>query len=291
MRKTLFPSLALIALALALSHAPAAVGQEADPAPARPATPATPARPEAEASEAPAPAPAPDPKAEAVLRRAVEALGGQAYLSVRTVVSRGNYTPFEDGMAGLPIKFVDYLVFPDRERTEFSGTGVKSVQTNVGEGGWVLDQKARKLTDVTAEGAKEFRLAMRTSLDSALRGWWRQEGAALEYAGRREAAVGRRNEVVRVTYPDGFAVEYEFSAHDGMPAKARYKKETREGDSIEEEDRYAQFLNVGSIRAPFVVDHFRAGVQSSRVNFEEIRFNAPVPDSLFARPAEGKAAK
>jgi hypothetical protein len=284
MRKTLFPSLSLIlfSAAFALVPAPRVSAQEAGAADSGAAK---------QEAAAETPSPSIDPKAEAVLRRAVEALGGQAYLAVRTVVSRGNYTPFEEGTAALPIRFVDYLVFPDRERTEFSGSAVKTVQTNVGDGGWMLDQRTKKVTDVTAEGAREFRLSMRTSPDSVLRGWWRAEGASLAYAGRREAGIGRRNEVVRVTYPDGFVVEFEFGAHDGMPAKARYKRDGREGEAIEEEDRYAQFLSIGAVRAPFVVDHYRAGVQASRVNFEEIRFNAPVPDSLFARPAEGKASK
>jgi len=283
MRKTLFTSLASLALWLALAPALVAARQE-------PAGPKT--LPAGREQGAPAaPAPSVDPKAEAVLRRAVEALGGQSYLAVRSVVSRGNYTPYEEGAAGLPIKFVHYLVFPDRERTEFSGSAVRSVQTFVGDGGWVLDLKAKKLTDVTPEAAREFRLGMRTSLDSVLRGWWRGEGASLSHAGRREAGLGRRNEVVRVTYPDGFAVEYEFGAHDAMPVKARYRKESSEGEPVEEEDRYAQFLSVGAVRAPFVLDNYRAGVQTSRVNFEQVTFNPPVPDSLFARPAEGKAAK
>jgi hypothetical protein len=283
MRKPLISSLLslIFSSALGLALAPRAAAQEAGAAQTQPAR---------QAAGAPETPPA-DPKAEAVLRRAVEALGGESYLSVRTVVSRGNYTPFEGGVAGLPIRFVYYLVFPDRERTEFSGANVRSVQTYVGDGGWVLDQRTKKLTDVTAEGAEEFRLGMRTSLDNVLRGWWRQAGAGLAYVGRREAGVGRRNEVVRLTYPDGFAVEFEFGAHDGLPAKARYRKEGKDSEAVEEEDRYAQFLNVGAVRTPFVVDHYTAGTQSSRANFEEVKFNAPVPDSLFTRPAEAKAAK
>lgn len=236
-------------------------------------------------------APQRDEKAEEVLRRAVDAMGGQAYLNVSTIVSRGNFTPYRDGVNGLPVKFIDYLVFPDRERTEFTGSGIKSVQTNVGDGGWLLDRAARKLNDVTPEQAADFRTAMRVSLDNILRGWWRAEGAALSYVGRREASIGRRNEVVRLVYPDGFAIEFEFGAHDGLPAKVLYKKENKEGDMVEEEDRYAQFLNIGGVRAPFVIDHYRAGQQSSRVNFEKIEFNRPVPDSLFERPADAKSAK
>ena len=38
-----------------------------------------------------------------------------------------------------PSRFLDYIVYPDRERTEFSGAGIKSIQTNVGETGWLYD--------------------------------------------------------------------------------------------------------------------------------------------------------
>jgi hypothetical protein len=144
---------------------------------------------------------------------------------------------------------------------------------------------------VTPEQAAEFRTSLRASLDNILRGWWRTEGAALAYVGRREAGVGRRNEAVRLTYPDGFVVEFEFGARDALPAKALYRKQNKEGDLVEEEDRYAQFQTVGAVRAPFIVDHFRAGLQSSRVNFEAVEFNRPIPDAFFARPADLKALK
>jgi hypothetical protein len=278
MRKKLFPNLARACLcALAISAAShAALAQEPAASPAE--TPKAPAQ-------------KIDEKAEEIVRRAVEALGGRAYLEVRTVVSRGYYTPYREGVATLPLKFEDFLVFPDRERTEFNGSGVRSIQTNTGETGWVADLKAKKILDVTPEQAADFRTALRVSLDNILRGWWRTEGASLAYAGRREAGVGRRNEVVRLSYPDGFVVEFEFGARDALPAKALYRKQNKEGDLVEEEDRYAQFQTVGEVRAPFIIDHFRAGLQSSRANFETIEFNRPVPDAFFARPADLKALK
>ena len=232
-----------------------------------------------------------DEKAEQILKRAVEAMGGAAYLGVRSVVSRGNFTPYEQGAARLPNTFVDYLVFPDRERTEFRGQGVRSIQTNTGETGWIYDGMVRKINDLTPAQIEDFRIAMRTSLDNLLRGWWRDAGGQLSYIGRREAGVGARNEAVRLTYPDGFAVEYEFNARNGLPAKVRYKKKNNEGEDVEEEDRYAQHLTVNGVVFAFVIDHYRAGVQSSRVNYEKVELNAPVPDSLFARPADAKALK
>lgn len=232
-----------------------------------------------------------DEKAEAVLSRAVEALGGRAYLDVRTVVSEGRFTPFQDGAATLPIKFTDYLSFPDRERTEFKGMTVHAVETHVAGDGWSADLKKKVLTDRTPEQAENFRVAMRTSIDNILRGWWRKEGARLSYAGRREAGLARRNETVRLAYTDGFNIEFEFDARTGLPSKVLYKRVNAEGVETEEEDRYAQFISIGGVQVPFVIDHFRAGVQTSRVNYETVEFNRTLPDSLFARPADVKSLK
>jgi hypothetical protein len=232
-----------------------------------------------------------DEKALAVVTRAVEALGGPAYLGVRSVTSKGNFTQFRDGQSGIPSTFRDYLVFPDRERTEFKGAGVSFVQVNTGDGGWTFEAKAKKLSDVTPEQAETFRTAMRTSIDNLPRGWWRAEGAGLTYVGRREAGLARRNEVVRLTYPDGFEAEFEFDAREGLPAKVLYKGAGEDGERVEEEDRYAQFLSIAGARFPFVIDHYRAGQQSSRVNYDAVEFNKPVPDSLFAKPADVKSIK
>ena len=245
--------------------------------------------------ESPAPAssskPAEDEKALAVLARAVEVLGGRAHADVKSITSSGYFTPFQNGVGALPIKFQDYTVFPNRERTEFSGAGNKSVQVNVGDGGWLADLKSKKITDVTSQGAEDFRMLIRTSLDSVLRGWWRAEGASLAYAGRREAGLARRNEAVRLKYPDGFEVEFEFDAKEGLPSKVKYKKQNAEGEQVEEEDRYAQFQTIGSVRTPFIIDHYRAGVQSSRVNYEKVDFNLPVPEALFEKPDDIKKVK
>ena len=273
MRKTFFSALA----ALLLSAAPGAVAQEAGGSKA--------GAPKAQAAKA-------DEKALAVLARAVEALGGPAYVGVRTVVSKGYFTPFRDGQSGIPTTFRDYLVYPDRERTEFKGGGVNFLQVNTGETDWAFDGKKKQLADVTPEQVENFRTAMRTSIDNLPRGWWRAEGASLAYVGRREAGLARRNEVVRLTYPDGFEAEFEFDARDGLPAKVIYKRPgEEEGERVEEEDRYAQFIAIEGVRMPFVIDHYRAGVQSSRVNYDRIELNRPVPDSLFAKPADVKAIK
>jgi hypothetical protein len=232
-----------------------------------------------------------DEKAEQIVRRAVEAMGGSAFLAVRTIIGRGYYTPFDKGVSLLPQSFIDYLVFPDRERTEFRGARGRNIQTNAAGGGWLYESSTQSLVDMKPEQLEDFRLAMRTSTDNLLRGWWRKEGARLTYLGRREAGLAKRNEAVRLTYPDGFTVDYEFGAKDGLPAKTFFKRKNADGEEVLEEDRYASYQVIAGLTVPFVIDHFRAGVQSSRINYNSVEFNAAIPDTLFAKPANIKAIK
>jgi len=240
--------------------------------------------------------PANDEKAQSIVKKAVQAMGGDRYLGVKTVIGRGFFTNYKDGISGLPTRFVDYIVYPDKERTEFIGGGARLVQTNDRDKGWIFDSAAITLKDQTAEQLADFRQTVRTSLENLLRGTWQTQGAKLSYVGRREAGVGRRNETVRLTYPDGFWIEYEFTATDGMPAKILYqrkhkKPDTDEVDELAEEDRLYKPVTIDGVVALYVNDHFINGLQSSRTNYESVEFNKPIADSLFTKPASVKAVK
>lgn len=238
----------------------------------------------------------PDNKAEKIVQKAIEAVGGSSYLNVKTVTGRGFFTEYRDGVSGIPARFVDYIAYPDRERTEFNGSGQRIVQTNDHEKGWLFDGAAKTIKDQTPQQLEDFQFAMRTSVENLLHGWWRNNAANLSYVGRREAGLGRRNETVRLTYADGFWIEYEFTADEGLPAKVLFKRKQKKPDSEEtqdvaEEDRLLKPITIEGIVTPFVVDHFKDGVQSSRINYESVEYNRPLADSLFAKPANLKAIK
>jgi len=238
-----------------------------------------------------------DEKALQIIQRALSRLGGERYIQVKTVTGRGYFTNFIDGVSQIPAKFVDYVVYPDKERTEFTGGGARTVQTNFKGGGWIYDGAALTLKDQTPQQIDEFKTAVRTGVENLLRGGWREQGAKLSYAGRREAGViGHRNEAVRLTYPDGFWIEYEFSADDGAPAKVLYERQrknrdTDEIESIDEEDRLHKMITIDGITAPYIIDHYSNKVQTSRIAYDTIEYNKTIPDSLFAKPANIKAIK
>jgi len=243
------------------------------------------------------PAVSDDEKAQQIIQRALKSVGGDRYLQVKTVTGRGLFTSFVDGISQVPQKFVDYVVYPDKERTEFSGGGARTVQTNFKGGGWIYDAAALTLKDQTPQQLDEFKIAVRVGLENLLRGGWREQGAKLSYAGRRPAAViGHRNEALRLTYPDDFWVEYEFSADDGSPVKILYERkhknrDTEEIDSFNEEDRLHKMITIDGVTVPFIVDHYSNKIQISRIAYDTIEYNKPIADSLFTKPANIKALK
>lgn len=229
-------------------------------------------------------------KAEAVIAKAVQAVGGDRYLQVRSLVGRGKYSVLKEGAVASFQSFVDVMVYPDKERAEFRGGGTLLTQVNTGDTGWVYDGDQDVIKVQTETQVANFKQGLRTSLDHLLRGHWKGS-ATLAYLGRRPATLGKRNDAIKLTYSDGLIVEFEFASDDGLPQKAMYKRVGFDGEEVKEEDRYAQFVDTAGIRSPYIIDHWTDGKPSSRINYESIEFNKPIPDSIFAKPANVKDAK
>ena len=237
-----------------------------------------------------------DEKAQKLVQRGLEVVGGSNYLNVRTLIGRGIFSQYKDGSPEVPSKFVDYVVYPDKERTEFTSSGIRTILGNSSGKGWVFDGSVKNLKDQKAEQLEDFNTSMKTGFENLLRGWWRKEGATVSYVGRREAGLARRNETVRLTYTDGFWIEYEFDAKEGLPAKVIYQRkrknpDTDEMEQVTEEDHLLKPVTINGIVTFFVVDHFINGKQTSRINYDSVEYNQPIADSLFEKPANIKNLK
>ncbi len=229
-------------------------------------------------------------KAAAVISRAVQSLGGDRYLQVKTQIGRGKFSVIKDGAVVSFQSFVSAIAFPDKERADFKDGGTKNIQSNSGETGWVYDGAQELIKIQNETQIANFKQSLRTSLDHLLRGEWKSE-AELVYVGRRPATLGKRNDVVKLIFKDGFVIEFEFAVDDGLPQKALYKTINADGEETKEEDRYAQFIDVGGIKAPYIIDRLSGDKPSSRINYLSVEFNKNIPDSIFAKPSSPKEAK
>ena len=229
-------------------------------------------------------------KAAALVREAVRARGGEAYLKIRTVVSRGQYTPFEKGASGNPAGFVDYIAYPSRERTEFGKGDNKFIQSNSESANWVYDAKQKMIRDQTDEQVKQYQQGARYDLDALLRVATDQAGVKLVYLGRKEPWRNTFSEAVRVDFTDGGSATLHFDSRAKLPLSTEYKLVTEDGVA-NHEARYYRWVEFNGVQFPTIVDFYREGKQSARVSFDSITSNESIPDKLFAKPATVKEVK
>src|SRR5215510_5090318 len=82
------------------------------------------------AQDKPLPTPEDKAKAEAIVAKAVQFMGGDRYLGVKTQIGRGKFSKIQENVVASFDSFIDVIVFPDKERTEFRGGGRRNVQAN-----------------------------------------------------------------------------------------------------------------------------------------------------------------
>jgi hypothetical protein len=75
-----------------------------------------------------------------------------------------------------------------------------------------------------------------------------------------------------------------------LPLSLVYERVNDQGIS-KNEIRFSQFVAYDGVKFPNIVDFFRDGVQINRINYEQIRLNAPISDEIFLKPASAKAVK
>lgn len=229
-------------------------------------------------------------KGKKLLQQTIEARGGAAFLSFTTMVSTGQWTPFDQGASTLPIRFEDYLVYPDKERTEF-GKGKKKdrkINVNVGLTGWVYDGEAETLKDQNEKQIKDFQESRESDIDMILRAAVQNKNAEVRFYGREETQPGERADVVMIKLKNTYYVMLD--PYSKLPRTMSYEKAEEKG-TARYEYRFNQYVPYDGVKFPNIVDLYRDGVQISRVNYQTIKLNGPVPETLFAKPANAKAIK
>lgn len=229
-------------------------------------------------------------RAQALIQDAIKARGGDAYLAVRTIISQGQFTQFEKGISGLPRSFIDYIAYPDRERTEFGKGNDKYIQTNSGAAGWIYDAPQKMIRDQTDEQIKSFQQGFRHDLENLLRQSWQETGAKLVYLGRREPWRNTFSEAIRVDFADQTSVTLHFDPRTKLPLMSEYKSVSAD-KTTDDQTRYFRWVEFGGIMFPTIQDFYREGQQTARVNYDTVRFNESIPEKLFTKPASIKEVK
>jgi hypothetical protein len=227
-----------------------------------------------------------------LIKQSVQARGGERFMGFTNIMSSGMYTPFDKGMSQFPIQFIDWIIYPDKERTEF-GKGKKKnrrIQVNVGKTGWVYDGDAETLKDQTDKQIEEHLEGLEFDIDRLLRAAAKGGGVEVGYAGREETRPGERADVVAIKSKSDRTAYLLIDPKTHLPMSLSYEK-TEDGQLVKQEIRFNQYVDYDGVKFPNIVDFFRDNVQTGRLNVQSIKLNTQASDELFAKPANVKAIK
>lgn len=230
-------------------------------------------------------------KGAALISDVIKARGGNAYLQIKGLISRGDFTAYDKGVSGDPVTFVDYIVYPSRERTEFGKGDNKFVQSNSESANWVYDGAQKMIRDQKDEQIKQYQQSSRYDMDNLIRVASKgQAEVKVAFIGHREIWRNTFADSVRIEYPDGGFAILNIDSRSKLPVSTEYKTVGEQGP-VNNEARFFRWVTFGGVLFPTLQDFYRDGKQTARVSFDDVQSNAPVPDKLFQKPMNIKEVK
>ncbi len=210
--------------------------------------------------------------ATALLRQAVEAFGGRAYLDVKSQVSKGSGSLKPPGAPQeFPLQSVILSrVFPDLRRIELVLPFGSVVQVFDGEEGWVTAMGQQQDQTQQMKRAAKFGVELLRHLDEP--GYSARPLDDAEVDGKPVRGVALADD-------EGNATSFYLDSETHRVVKVTY-----ELDGQEVEEWFSDYRPVGGLTLPYKYNRSVNGDKSLELEFSEVLINPEVDPALFQKP-------
>ncbi|HEV3279100.1 MAG TPA: hypothetical protein VG860_20080 [Terriglobia bacterium] len=269
---------AILAMSLMFGGTAAAFGQ------AQPAAPASaPSGAPAQASTAPARI---EPKAQQFLDRAIQALGGAAFLNFQTVTTHGRLFSISGQSEGL-VYFDSQVQFPDKRRLSY-GISMKArpiVVINNGDLGWEIDRMGM-VHQGTAE-VRQWKFATRYNLENLLRLRIHEPGTLVQSAGV-DFVNNLPVDILQIVDAQQTQIKLCLNKQSGLPVEITYRKWNAEANDWDEyADDYADFRTFQGIGTAMHITRTVNGRRFTEIYRNAVTYNETYPPKVFEDPGAG----
>ena len=219
-------------------------------------------------------------KARGILKKTVEALGGQAYLATRNITMEGKVFQFRrDSLRGSG-KFLLFEEHPLKRRLELNKG--KIVLINNGDQGWKIEYK--NITDQTPEEIRNFRIKMKHSLGHILRLRRGEKDMKFRYLGKSRFHI-INVEGVKLIDAEGDEIKIYVNSRTSLPVKMEFESPPRGKRWASEDERlFHNYHVVGGVKIPFTIILNSNGYKFSEMQLTSAVINSNLSESLFSSP-------
>ena len=232
------------------------------------------------------------PKAREVVEAAIEAMGGDSYLQVRTSHSQGRYygfdkeertrafTRFQDWTEYEPIKW-RFQLGKDEKRRKVTIYNLEI------EKGWILEGKAH-VEEIPEEAVQRFGRTAGQDMDVLFRKRLDEEGMHLYYYGPQDIAGSGEYEAVEFLDATNNAIVIFFDPQTHLPSKWETHRTNQLGVRRKHEQELYNWHTIQGVHTPLRYDSFIDGKKSTQRELEAISFNVDIPPEHFLEPKPKK---
>ena len=217
-------------------------------------------------------------KARQLLDDMVTALGGQAWLTYRTVEQQGrSYSFFQGRPSSAGTLFWRFYEYPDKERRELTKQR-DVVYIYNGEKGY---EKTFKGTAADEDkDVQEVLRRRRHSLEVWLREWIKDPKTVLFYDGQ-SVADQQMVDVVTILNRDNDQLSIGIDIHTHLPINKRFAWRDSDKYKVEDETIYGNYRNVQGIQTPFTVTYKRDGEINGQSFLSHAAYNNAFAPGFF----------
>lgn len=225
-------------------------------------------------------------KAREVIKAAIQAMGGEAYLNVQNSHSIGRQFVFgKEGQKGFA-KFWDWTVYEPIKSRNQSNEGkrqeVEIVNLELRQG-WHLSGKDT-VEAMTEEQIKNWEEGLKHELNLLLKKRVDEEGMHRYYYASDEIAGSGEYEAVDFLDSTNTSVVVFFDRNTHLPARLETEMTDKFGIRHKQEQEFLNWHTIQGVHTPLRIDYFSDGKVSAQIFLETISYNVPIPPEHFLEP-------
>ena len=229
-----------------------------------------------------------EPKAQQILDRTVQALGGPAFMSFKTLTTHGRLYSLGRGGGGF-VYFDGQVQYPDKRRLAY-GTGKKGAKPitviNNGDQGWEIDRMG--MVHLDSDEIRQWKFANRYSLENILRVRIHEPGILVQTAGV-DFVDNVSVDILDIVDAQQTQIKLYINKQTSLPVQIEYRKWNPDiNDWNEYSDIYSDYQTYQGIATPKRISRSRNGERISEVYRDSATYNETYPAEIFADPSAPK---
>ena len=160
-----------------------------------------------------------DPQARQMLDRAIQGLGGQAFLNAKSLTTKGRVFFFQDGTTAGMEPYESWVLYPDKRRFSYGKTK-PVILINNGDKGWELDRYG--LISQPDQQLQGWIISNRYSLENLLRLRINEPGVLIQM-GKVDFVDNVPTQGIEIIAPGGTSVRLDLHRQTFVPSRISYR--------------------------------------------------------------------